>query len=157
MNEILFFGKQWCFFLNLGWWSFGYEWVTFFLVWWNMFFLWVRLRPTWSNDYRFLLIVQNSGECQLRFLVDHINLMISDRFQHHTRSLAANVLETSSVAENDFWFICSHLFMIKNWIYPPPRLPVTTNDYHIFRIGDPNLNLYLPLASWLGVDLNEDC
>ena len=34
------------------------------------------------------------------------------------------------------------------WIYPPPRIPVTTR-FIIFLVENPNLNLYLPLASWV--------
>ena len=35
------------------------------------------------------------------------------------------------------------------WIYPPPRIPVTTRCI-ILLVENPNLNLYLPLASWVG-------
>ena len=36
-----------------------------------------------------------------------------------------------------------------HWVYP---LPSNSHhqDYYIFRIGNPNLNLHLPLASWEG-------
>ena len=36
------------------------------------------------------------------------------------------------------------------WVVPPPRMPVTTRII-TFLVGDPNLNLHLPLASWEGV------
>ena len=38
------------------------------------------------------------------------------------------------------------------WIYPLPlpRIPVNTQDYYMFRLGNPDLNLHLPLESWVG-------
>ena len=33
---------------------------------------------------------------------------------------------------------------------PPTQDSSHHQDYYIFRIGNPNLNLHLPLASWVG-------
>ena len=44
---------------------------------------------------------------------------------------------------------CDLKEMIKFWVVPPPSNS-HHQDYYIFGIGDPNLNLHLPHESWEG-------
>ena len=48
-----------------------------------------------------------------------------------------------------FVFFSRDIFRDINWVVPPPSNS-HHQDYCIFRLGDPNLNLHLPLASWEG-------
>ena len=43
-------------------------------------------------------------------------------------------------------FMMFHIFLVSS----PPRMPGCNQDYSIFRIGNPRLNLHLWLESWLG-------
>ena len=46
--------------------------------------------------------------------------------------------------------------IIIDWINPPPRMPVPQQDDIASLVGNPNLNLHLPLASRVGgVDPNH--
>ena len=40
--------------------------------------------------------------------------------------------------------------LVIHWIYPPTQDASHHQDYSIFRIGNPELNLHLWLASWVG-------
>ena len=57
-----------------------------------------------------------------------------------------------TLLENDFWFAQTHDYRLE---LPPTQDASHHQDYEPFLVGNPELNLHLPLASWVGgVDRN---